>query len=76
MSVNGLKNMISKFEETGELGVIPGTSGRRPVNPERVQQIEDTIATTSSSSGASMLQQMSARSVSRTLPISSLINCA
>ena len=35
LSVNGLENMISKFEETKELGVIPGTRGWRPINPER-----------------------------------------
>ncbi|GFS68755.1 hypothetical protein TNCV_408611 [Trichonephila clavipes] len=56
-SVNGLKNMISKFEETGELGVISGT-GRRPVKPERVQQIDHAIATISSSSGASIQQRV------------------
>ena len=38
MNVNGLKNMITKFEQTGELGIIPGTRGLRPVNPERMQQ--------------------------------------
>lgn len=69
MSVNGLKNMISKFEETGELGVIPGTRGRRPVNPETVQQIDNAIATTSSSSGGTMQQQVSGRSVARILSI-------
>ncbi|GFV33585.1 hypothetical protein TNCV_4567001 [Trichonephila clavipes] len=53
-----IENMISKFEQTGELGVIPGTRGRRPVNPERVQQIDNAIAPTIS--GASMLQQVSA----------------
>ena len=68
MSVNGLKDMISKFEETGELGVIPGTRGRRPVNLERVQQIDDAVATASNSSGVSMLQ-MRARSVVRTLSL-------
>ena len=67
MSVNGLKNIISKFEETEELIVILGTSGRHSVNPERVQQTDDDIATMSSSSGISMLQQVSARSVARTL---------
>ncbi|GFX86252.1 hypothetical protein TNCV_2561341 [Trichonephila clavipes] len=35
--------MISKFEETRYLGVIPGTRGQHPVNPERVQQIDDAI---------------------------------
>ncbi|GFV56854.1 hypothetical protein TNCV_146061 [Trichonephila clavipes] len=53
MSVNELKNMIFKFEETGELCIIPGTRGQHPLDLQRVQQIDDTIATTSSSSGAS-----------------------
>ena len=67
MSVNGLKNMISKLKETWDLGVIIGTWGRHPANPEIVEQIDDAIVTTSSSSGVSMLQQVSARSVVRTL---------
>ena len=66
MSVNGLKNVVSKFEDRGELGIIPGTRGRRPVNLKRVQQTDDAIATTSNNSGASMLQQMSARSAAWT----------
>ena len=37
ISINELKNMIPKFEETGELSIIPGTRVQRPVNPERVQ---------------------------------------
>ncbi|GFW61024.1 uncharacterized protein TNCV_4872341 [Trichonephila clavipes] len=37
------------FEETEELGVIPGKRGRSPVNQERVQQSDDAISTTSSS---------------------------
>ncbi|GFW04352.1 hypothetical protein TNCV_877241 [Trichonephila clavipes] len=44
-----------------ELGVIPGTRGWRPVYPERVQQIDDAVATRSSSSRVSMLQQVSTR---------------
>ncbi|GFU81378.1 hypothetical protein TNCV_1380461 [Trichonephila clavipes] len=67
MSVNGLKNMISKLEETGGSGDIPGTRGRRLLNPERVQQIDDAIATTSSSSGARIMLQESARSVAQIL---------
>ena len=35
MSGNGLKNMISKFEEHGELGVILRTRGRHSVNPRK-----------------------------------------
>ncbi|GFW33886.1 hypothetical protein TNCV_3589711 [Trichonephila clavipes] len=58
MSVNGLKNMIHKFEETGELGVIPGKRGRHPVNLERVQEIDDAIATTCTRSGAIRLQEV------------------
>ena len=56
MNVNRLKNMISNLEETGECGVIPSTGERRPVNPERVQQIDNVIVTMSSNSIASMLQ--------------------
>ena len=69
MSVNGLKTMISVFEETAELGVIPDTRERRPENLERVQQIDDAIATKRSSSGARILQQVSARSVARNLSL-------
>ena len=75
MSVKGLKNNISKFEETGELSVISSARGRRPVNLKRVEQIDEAIANTSSSSGASMLQQMSARKCDSDI-VSSLINCA
>ncbi|GFV50640.1 transposable element Tcb2 transposase [Trichonephila clavipes] len=59
----------SDNSETGELGIIPGTTGWRPVSPERVQQTNDAIATTSSCLGASMLQPVSARSVDRTLSL-------
>ena len=78
MSVDGLKNMIYKFEETGKLGVIPGTRGQHHVNPERVQQIDDAIATTSSSSGTRVLQQLSARSMAQnlSLPCAYVFLCA
>ncbi|GFW16904.1 hypothetical protein TNCV_2760321 [Trichonephila clavipes] len=66
MSANRFKNIISKLEETGELGVISGTRGPRPFNPERVQQIDDAIPTTSSGSRASMLQQVRGRGVAWT----------
>ena len=67
-----MKNIIFKFEE---LGNIPGKRGGRPVNPEKVLQIDDAIATTSS--GASMLQQVSARSVFRCylFPVQLCIMC-
>ena len=55
MRVNGLNNMLFKFQETGQLGVIPGTRGPRLVNPEKVKKIDEAIVTTSSSSGAPML---------------------
>ena len=48
MSAKGFKIIISKFEEAGELFAIAGIRGRRPVNPVRVQQIDDATATMSS----------------------------
>ncbi|GFS78231.1 uncharacterized protein TNCV_3171951 [Trichonephila clavipes] len=45
------------------------TRGRHPINPDRVQQFDDAIAATSTSSGASMLQQVRARSVAQTLSL-------
>ncbi|GFV33340.1 hypothetical protein TNCV_1498601 [Trichonephila clavipes] len=59
---NGLKYIVSKLEETRKLGVTPGKRGRLPVNPEKVQQIDDAIATTNRNSGVSMLQQVNSRS--------------
>ena len=77
MSIDGLKNMISIFKEPGELGVISVTRGRCPVNSKRMQKIDVAIASTSSSSGASMLQQVSVRSVfgHYLFPCQLCINC-
>lgn len=41
--VNSLKKMIKNFETTLELGVIPGTTVRRALKPDFVQNVEKVI---------------------------------
>ncbi|GFW28799.1 hypothetical protein TNCV_201221 [Trichonephila clavipes] len=51
-----LKKMIMKFQETGDLGVLPGR-GRKPVRTESVQEVATAVVERASSS-PSILRQM------------------
>ncbi|GFV19737.1 uncharacterized protein TNCV_479631 [Trichonephila clavipes] len=61
----GLRKMIMKFEETGNLGVLP-RRGRKPVGTETVEEVATAIVERTSSS---IYSSTNGRSVSRELEI-------
>ena len=65
MSINGLKKMMKKFEETGELGVAPGR-GRRPIPVEVVDEVAVAVADRAAHASTSAT---SARAVARELSL-------
>lgn len=65
LSAVALKNMIRKFELTGDLGIAPGR-GRRPVTPQIVEEVTVAMA---ENAGRNLRSSSSARAVSRQLNI-------
>ncbi|PSN43359.1 hypothetical protein C0J52_15565 [Blattella germanica] len=65
LSAVALKNMIRKFELTGDLGIAPGR-GRRPVTTQIVEEVTVAMA---ENAGRNLRSSSSARAVSRQLNI-------
>lgn len=70
LSAVALKNMIRKFELTGDLGIAPGR-GRRPVTPQIVEEVTVAMA---ENAGRNLRSSSSARAVCFTTTEHSMVH--